>query len=59
LNKISSWLGQRVASNTSIGVEIAEACAPTQGRNATELLASAKLRPANEYEPLFESRKAS
>ena len=59
LNKISSWLANRVAATAGIAVDIGEACAPHQGRNGSELIAGAILRPANEYEPIFETKKAS
>lgn len=60
LNKISSWLTHRVAATAGIAVEIGEACSPHQGRNGAELLAAAALRPASEYEPIFdEVKKAS
>ncbi|HWA82128.1 MAG TPA: diguanylate cyclase, partial [Fimbriimonadaceae bacterium] len=60
LNKVSSWLAHRVAATAGIAVEIGEACAPNQGRNGAELLAAAALKPASEYEPIFdEVKKAS
>lgn len=59
LNKISSWLAQRVAATAGIVVELGEACAPEQARNGTELINAAILKPANEYEPIFEAKKAS
>jgi RNA polymerase sigma-B factor len=59
LNKIANWLQHRVAATGGIVVEIGEACAPKQGRNGTELLAAAVLKPANDYEQLFETKKAS
>ena len=59
INKISSWLTHRVAATSGIMVEIGEACAPHQGRNGTELIAGAVLKPANEYESIFETKKAS
>jgi RNA polymerase sigma-B factor len=59
LNKISSWLAQRVAATAGIMVELGEACAPEQARNGSELIAAAVLRPAHEYEPIFEAKRAS
>lgn len=58
LNKISSWLAQRVAATAGIVVELGEACAPEHARNGSELITAAVLKPAHEYEPLFEVKKA-
>jgi RNA polymerase sigma-B factor len=59
LNKISSWLAHRVAATGGIVVEIGEACAPLNGRNGSDLINAAVLKPAADYEPLFEAKKAS
>lgn len=50
LQKIASWLTQRVSATGGIDVEIGDASAPENGRNATEVLAAAQLKPIAEYE---------
>lgn len=50
LQKIASWLTQRVSASAGIDVEIGDASAPEHGRTATEVLAAAHLKPISEYD---------
>jgi RNA polymerase sigma-B factor len=46
LSKVKSWMSSKFAANGPVSVEVGEATAPRDGRNGTELLAAATLRPA-------------
>lgn len=46
LTKIGTWLSTRVAATGGIDVFLGDACTPGEGRNAAELIAAAKLKPA-------------
>jgi RNA polymerase sigma-B factor len=48
ISKVRGWMTSKFAVNGPVSIEVAEATSPKDGRNGTELLAAAKLRPALE-----------
>lgn len=48
LMKASGWMSGRYAANNPIKVEVGTASAPKDGRNGSQLLAKAQLKPATE-----------
>jgi RNA polymerase sigma-B factor len=50
ISKVRGWMSSKFAVNGPVSVKVAEATAPRDGRNGTELLAATKLRPALDTE---------